>query len=125
MNPKILTKWNIERPAGRGIRITGPKVVETAGYIPAKTQIENLMIAGQRLGEYRKEMYSFDAGVPDDGHLDETRNPNFDMADAYQLYQSLKARLKQQKEKAEETAEQMRREKEDEGQKEKEIKVDG
>lgn len=125
MEPKIVTKWNRNRPAGRGIKVSGPRCVETAGYIPAKTQIENLMIAGQRLGEYRKEMYSFDTGVADDGHFDPTRNPNYDMADAYQDSKAVKERIKQQKEKAQEAAEQLRKEKEEEGQNLKEVKVDG
>lgn len=122
MEPKIVTKWNRNRPAGRGIKISGPRCVETAGYIPAKTQIENLLIAGQRLGEYRKEMYSFDTGVPDDGHFDETRNPNYDMADAFQTSRRIKERMKAR---AADAAEKERQKREEEGQTEKEVKLDG
>jgi hypothetical protein len=61
----------------------GRMITETAGYVPAKVQIENLINAGLRLAEYRKEQYDFGADEPDDDSFaDPTRAPNYDLADA-------------------------------------------
>lgn len=79
--------------------------VETAGYIPANVQIEQMIAAGERLGTYRKELYDVDVPV-DDLDLDPTRTPNFDMADASKIQQSIKGRLAEQKAAAAETAKQ-------------------
>ena len=38
----------------------GKRLVEKAGYIPAKDRIENMILAGQRLIEHRMSMYDFD-----------------------------------------------------------------
>ena len=55
----------------------GPRITEQAGYIPVDVQVKNMMLAGQRLGEYRKEAYDFEPGVdvPDDVDVDPTRSP--------------------------------------------------
>lgn len=47
---------------------SGEQITETAGYIPADVQITDMIQAGFRLGEYRREMYDFGAEeeVPDD-----------------------------------------------------------
>lgn len=80
----------------------GKKKVETAGYIPAITQIENLINAGMRLNQYRDEMYDFGAAEEvDDSFSDPTRNPNFDMADASMLAKEVEMNLRAQKEEAE------------------------
>lgn len=80
----------------------GETVVETAGYVPAKDQIESLMLAGRRLAEFRKEQYDFgpDQEV-DDSFDDPTRSPNYDMADAHQDSLALTERLKKAKVRAE------------------------
>lgn len=81
------TKYNFKpqiEPGG------GKRKVETAGYIPAEVQIRNMMVAGQRLGEYRAEMYDYGEEVSDDEAIgDPTRSPNFDLADAAQLARGL------------------------------------
>lgn len=59
----------------------GERVVETAGYIPLKTRIENMVAAGMRLQEAREEMYPDD--FTDDqllSQLDE-EYPDFEQPD--------------------------------------------
>lgn len=69
---------------------TGKVLVETAGYMPAKTRIENLILAGQRLEAHRKEMYDLNGADDDDAiGVDPTRKGNFDLADAFSIQQSL------------------------------------
>ena len=91
--PKIRPKKIYER--------TGGKVhVETAGYISAQQQITNLIDAGERLVQYRKESYDIPIGAEDeDPPIDPTRNPNFDLADASELHQKNAKRLKNTEEK--------------------------
>lgn len=62
----------------------GELLVERAGYIPPKKQIEQFMLAGKRLEASRRELFDFPDGK-DTGEFDPTRVPNFDMADASQL----------------------------------------
>ena len=80
---------------------SGVSKTETQGYIPAKTQIENLLAAGERLSEYRKAVYDF-TGETDSAPIPPDRRRNFDMADAYQEGEAVKKRLKSQKKRAEE-----------------------
>lgn len=65
---------------------SGETIVERAGYIPPKIQIENMIIAGHRLQQFRKEQYDFQPGQDIDEDFDDpTRDKNFDLADASQL----------------------------------------
>lgn len=77
----FMTRWERPKPhleAGGGERRT-----ESAGYIPPQKQIEQFILAGQRLNAARKEMYDFPDGKEvDPNFYDPTRSPNFDMADA-------------------------------------------
>lgn len=57
--------------------------VEMQGYIKAKERIENMILAGQRLMEHRKDLYDFQEGEEVDLDFeDPTRTKGFDMADA-------------------------------------------
>ena len=49
-------------------------LVERAGYISPKKQIEQFMLAGKRLEAFRREMYDFPDGE-DTGEFDPTRAP--------------------------------------------------
>lgn len=82
---------------------TGEILVETAGYISAKERITNIMLAGQRLENYRKGRFDFDdeKSVDPDFH-DPTRDPGFDMADASQMTYAVNSRLEAQKKASEE-----------------------
>lgn len=74
---------------------SGETLVETAGYIPAKKKIENMILAGQRLVEYRKSQFDFeDHKSIDEDYYDPTRNKNLDMAEAFQMSDSATRRLK-------------------------------
>ena len=90
---KFQTRYDrIDRP---GEINSGPILVERAGYIPARIQIENLINAGHRLKEHRAEMYDFtELSKIDLNFYDPTRSKNFDIADAFQIKQQVEARLK-------------------------------
>lgn len=62
----------------------GKTSVDRAGYISAQKRIENIMFAGQRLIQSRREMYDFEGDQFDSSFSDPTRNKNYDMADAFQ-----------------------------------------
>lgn len=99
--PKFKTNYNANLFPKTPEKGSGERRVETAGYIDVKTRIENMMMAGQRLIEARKEMYDFDGEVDEDFY-DPTREKSFDMAEAFQIANNLadkarqKAREKQQ-----------------------------
>lgn len=67
---------------------SGKSIVESAGYIPAQKRIENMILAGQRLVDSRKEQYDFDGEVDED-YTDPSRSPNFDMADASMMQNAI------------------------------------
>ena len=76
----------------------GKSKVETAGYVPAEVQIMDMLSAGIRLNEYRKDRFDFaaDEVVPDD-FIDPTRSPGFDLADASIIGRDVDSRLKEAK----------------------------
>lgn len=57
-----------KRPKDNPEMNSGIELVETEGYLPADVQIMDMISAGIRLGEYRREAYDFGDGenVPDD-----------------------------------------------------------
>jgi hypothetical protein len=75
----------VDRPDFEGEKNSGQQITETAGYIPANVQIEDMMLAGQRLALSRMER--FDGTNKDDlsEFNDPTRRPGFDLADAHAL----------------------------------------
>lgn len=80
-----------------GEKNDGKIIVETAGYIPAEKQIQNLMLAGQRLAAYRAEQYDYPDGKIDiNARPDPTRRKDFDYADASMLQQTVTERLEEQ-----------------------------
>lgn len=93
----------VRQPAETNSGIT---LVERAGYISAQVRIENLMLAGQRLVQARKEMYDFPDGKIDFDFNDPTRRKNYDLADGFQDGLKVEAKLKAQREavKASQTA---------------------
>lgn len=76
----------------------GKSKVETAGYVPAEVQIMDMLSAGMRLNEYRKDRFDFaaDEVVPDD-FVDPTRSPSFDLADATAISRDVDSRLAEAK----------------------------
>lgn len=67
MKPDVIYDW-FTRPKAKGEVNSGEEIVEKEGYIPAEAQIMDMMQAGVRLGEYRREKYDYaaDEEVPDD-----------------------------------------------------------
>lgn len=75
---------------------SGEIKVDKLGYLPAKKRIENMMLAGQRLKDYRQSQYDFPDGKIDLTYNDPTRKPGYDMADAFQDSLEIDAKLAQQ-----------------------------
>ena len=88
------TKYTHEKSPGE-VNL-GKNLVEKAGYIPAQARIENMILAGQRLVEHRKEMYDFSDGKDiDENFTDPTRSKNYDMSDAFIMSEVIKNNIKQ------------------------------
>lgn len=88
------TKYTHEKSPGE-VNL-GKNLVEKAGYIPAQARIENMILAGQRLVEHRKEMYDFSDGKDiDESFTDPTRSKNYDMADAFVMSEAIKYNVMQ------------------------------
>ena len=69
-------------------------IVEQTGYEPADRKIMNMIYAGQRLKEARKEMYDFDGENDDyDTPIDPTRKLGLDLAEASQILVETQARI--------------------------------
>lgn len=62
---------------------SGKRITEKAGYLSAQKRIENLLLAGRRLVASRAQAYDFEHEIDED-YEDPTRNPGYDMADAFQ-----------------------------------------
>lgn len=117
------TQYN--RTPSKGEAGGGPCHTERAGYIPNKIRINNMMLAGQRLVDYRKEKYDWPDGTEiDEDFYDPTRARGFDLAEATQIsieteerIQSAQRATKKAREEAEKAAEASKKEKEvkDEG----------
>lgn len=83
----------------KGEKIAGKRITESAGYVPAKTKIEEMIQAGQRLVDYRAENYDFppDTKVTEEEileYFDPSRSPGFDVVDAQNMTQDALNRVK-------------------------------
>ena len=90
-----------------GEEIAGKRITESAGYIPPKTRIEEMIMAGKNLVDYRREKYDFPPDVEVDPKVvdeffDPTRSPGFDVVDAQNMSQDVVNRLKAQSKKEKE-----------------------
>lgn len=76
-------------------------VVERAGYLDTRRQVESIINAGKQLVAYREAYYDSDeqGNIPS-GFSDPTREPGYDRIDAYRDAQRAAAALKKQKESA-------------------------
>lgn len=87
----------------------GVRKVETAGYIPAKDRITNMILAGHRLVDSRKEQYDFEQGKEDPDYIPVHRRRAYDPAEATQdlidLNSSLESRRMVDRPSAEKTKE--------------------
>lgn len=71
-----------------------PCMVETAGYIPAQTRIENLIAAGLRLKEFRAEQFDFDSQNINEDIEIPYRSKNYDFVDANRDLYGIRQRIK-------------------------------
>lgn len=103
----MVTKKKAEYMTDKGEEIAGKRITESAGYIPPKTRIEEMIMAGRNLVDYRKERYDFppdtdvDPKVVDE-FFDPTRSPGFDVVDAQNMSLEAVDRLKVQSKQAKE-----------------------
>lgn len=88
--PKFFTQY--ERPEKVFEIEDDTLIVERAGYVPAKQQIESMMYAGLRLRDFRKD--EFDGETDDEAleNYDPTRDGDFDLADGSVLLQNIEAK---------------------------------
>lgn len=98
---KIMKKSDYSPDPGE--KIAGRRITESAGYVPAKTKIEEMIAAGQRLVDYRAENYDFppNSEVTEkevDEFFDPTRSPGFDAVDAQNMTQDALNRVKARQE---------------------------
>ena len=79
---------------------SGELMVEKAGYIPAKIRIEQIIDAGKRLIEFRKEQFDYNNGEEDLSPDIRTRSKSYDMSDASQDLQDVELRMAKAKKEA-------------------------
>lgn len=99
---KFVTQFNWVCPPGE--KNSGLSICDPSGYISPQEQIENLIRAGERLEEYRRERYDLDHGEEDDGvWMDPMREAGLDFADVYRIRQEVIRRLSSAVARGEET----------------------
>ncbi len=108
------TRWNRQKTSPE--KNSGEILTETAGYIPPKIKIEQLILAGKQLKEFRSHQFDFpDGSEIDESYNDVTRKKNLDLAEASMLLQqskdSLNEQIKHEKEKKRKLAESKKEEK--------------
>ena len=82
----------------KGEVLTGDTQTEQSGYVDPKRQIEDMILAGRRLDEARKNQYDFPSEEDIDEDLyDPTRSGNFDLSDASQMQFEAAERIKADK----------------------------
>jgi len=93
---EIYDKYN--RPNSKKEKGGGKRITEAAGYIPTNIQIAQFRLAGQRLGEWRREKFDYesDKELPEELITDPFRDRGLDMADATAISNYTKARLNNQ-----------------------------
>lgn len=101
----FITQYQHEKTANVEKSHEGKRLVEDAGYITIKKQIELLVQSGERLAQARLENYDY----RDDVDIDEvvlplSRSPNFDLVDAKHEYDSAIQRIKAAQENASQTS---------------------
>lgn len=70
-------------------------IIDPSGYISPKQRITNLIRAGERLDQYRRELYDLQHDQEDDGiWMDEMRAPGLDYADITQIQRRAMERIK-------------------------------
>lgn len=85
-------QYNWEEAVGEGN--SQISMVDPSGYVSPKQRIENLIRAGERLDEFRREQYDYDTLEEDDGEwTDPMRTPGLDLADVHRIRQETLRRM--------------------------------
>lgn len=102
LKPDTIFDW-YTRPKPSAEINSGEEIVEKEGYIPADIQIKNMIDAGVRLGEYRREAYDY--GADDEVPADAIDTRSFtDPVDAKRALDYVEGKLDAQAKAAEEAA---------------------
>lgn len=88
-------------------KISKKSIVDPSGYIPPKERIENLIRAGERLDEVRREMYHYgnDFDGEDSDYEDPMVQRDLDLVDIQRMNEQSMANLARQASEAKEAAE--------------------
>lgn len=82
----------------KGETISKKTIVDPSGYLDPQRRIENLILAGERLDVYRKDMYQYpydeNEDIEDESTDDPTMVPGYDLADAHLDAQRAMSRLR-------------------------------
>ena len=85
--------------------LSSESMTEQSGYIDPKRQIEDMIMAGHRLDEARPGQFDFDSEDEiDEDAYDPTRSGNYDLSDASQQQYEAESRIREQRLKASQTA---------------------
>lgn len=95
---QFATKWN--RPESFSLDCDQNDIVERAGYIPVKAQVERLRLSGMQLAVHRAENY--DGNDPEQLTIDPSRNmDDFEKADYFSaVHEHLKTAYEEAQERA-------------------------
>ena len=94
--PVFRTQWDYD-PSDDKEDVSPDTQTEQAGYRTTQQIVEGMINAGDRLDSFRRDLYDLDYSE-EDGEIDPTRSPNFDLADASRIGQSVSASLAAQAE---------------------------
>lgn len=93
--PEVFSTFN-PCPATEEVN-SGEQITEPSGYVPAHIEIQDMILAGMKTEEIRRERYDFLTSEEGKDFMDPTRSPNFDLADASFLEKQTKALMRQKR----------------------------
>ena len=93
MNIVIVGAYDFEKNRASPEVIEKETIVEQTGYELVDKKIMNMIYAGQRLKEARKEMYDYEGDEDIDLPIDPTRKPGLDLAEASQILMETQERI--------------------------------
>ena len=86
------------RPKKQFEKVDNTTITEQA-YMPAQVQIERMILAGQNLINYKREMFDFGEDEPiDENYEDPSREPGFDITDAQEILEKTEQKILSKKE---------------------------
>lgn len=88
---KVYTHY--DRPPKEFEEVSDELLVERAGYVPAKVQIENMIYAGIRLRDFREDEFDGETDEEAEANYDPSRDPNFDWTDAGNILRDIEGKV--------------------------------